>query len=346
MLILLMRNHKGEFMKTYTVAVLGASGAVGKAMIQALEERNFPLKRLVLLASERSVGKRILFKGKEVFIQKTDEHSFDDCDIVLGAVGNDLSKKYAPFIKKAHALFIDNSSAFRLEDDVPLVVPEINGTDILHHQGIIANPNCSTIIGCIAIYALHQLSSIQSMIVSTYQAVSGAGIKGMYEYEKQLEDLTQNKEINTDVFPYQIVSNVIPQIGEFNENGYTGEEMKMQNEGRKILHAPQLNVNCTCVRVPVLRSHSLSMTLYFEKEITVGEVREALRSAQGCRLIDEPFYPMPLDCSNQDLIYVGRIRRDLTSSKGITLWCCGDQIRKGAAVNAIQICEKYIELEV
>ena len=333
-------------MKTYTVAILGASGAVGEAMISALEERNFPIKKLILLASEKSAGRKILFKGKKLTIQKTDEHSFDGCDIVLGAVENDLSKKYAPFIKKAHALFIDNSSAFRLDENVPLVVPEVNGKDVLQHHGIIANPNCSTIIGCMAVYALHQLSVIQSMIVSTYQAVSGAGIKGMHEYEKQLSDLAQNKEINIDVFPYQIVSNLIPQIGDFNEDGYTSEEMKMQNESRRILHAPQLKVNCTCVRVPVLRSHSLSMTLHFEKEISLQQAKDAIESAKGCRLIDEPLYPMPLDTSNQDLVYVGRIRKDLTSSKGITLWCCGDQIRKGAAVNAIQICEKCIELGV
>lgn len=336
-------------MKKYTVGILGATGAVGQAMLLGLEERNFPLKEVRLFASERSAGKTMLFQGKPITIEKTCETCFKGCDIVLGAVENELSKKYAPFIKEANAIYIDNSSAFRLNDDVPLVVPEINGLDILNHHGIIANPNCSTIIGCIAVYAIHKVSAIQSMIVSTYQAVSGAGINGMNEYEKQLHALSNNNPIEIHYFPYQIASNLIPQIGNFDNNGYTSEEMKMQNEGRKILHAPHLLVNCTCVRVPVLRSHSLSMTLNLENQISVDEVIHLIQKAKGCKLVDDPTnqkYPMPLDTSNQDNVYVGRIRKDICNEKGISLWCCGDQIRKGAAINAIQIAEKCIELNV
>ena len=336
-------------MKEYTIAILGATGAVGRAMLLGLEERNFPVKELRLLASQNSAGKKILFKGKEVEIQKTDENSFGGCDIVLGAVENDLSEKYAPFIKQANALYIDNSSAFRLNKDVPLVVPEVNGDDVLSQHGIIANPNCSTIIGCMAVYAIHQVNPIDSMCVSTYQAVSGAGIKGMQEYENQLLALAENKPCTVKAFPYQIVSNLIPQIGSFNENAYTSEEMKMQNEGRKILHAPDLLVNCTCVRVPVLRSHSLSMTLQLKEKMSVDKVKDIIKNTRGCLLMDDPLhakYPMPLDASDQDLVYVGRIRQDLCHHNGITLWCCGDQIRKGAAINAIQIAEKCVELGV
>lgn len=331
-------------MKKYKIAILGATGAVGQAMLSALEERNFPVEEIRLLASKRSAGKEMMFKGKKLVIEETTHNSFDGCELVFGAVENDLSMKYAPSIQKANALFIDNSSAFRLDENVPLVVPEINGDDILNHHGIIANPNCSTIIGCMAIYGIHQMNPIQYMNVSTYQAVSGAGINGMNEYENQLHAIVNHEEIKTNTFPYQIASNVIPQIGGFNEDGYTSEEMKLQNEGRKILHAPQLNVTCTCVRVPVLRSHSLSMTLQCEKPIEISIIKDILNNTKGCKFIDDPLYPMPLDTSNQDLVYVGRIRKDLCHPNGITLWCCGDQIRKGAAVNAIQIAEKWIEL--
>lgn len=336
-------------MKKYIVGILGATGAVGQEMLKGLEERNFPVEEVRLFASARSAGKVMKFKGEDIIIQETTPTCFRGCDIVLGAVENELSIQYAPYIKEANALYIDNSSAFRLDENVPLVVPEVNGEDVLHHHGIIANPNCSTIIGCVAVYAIHQVNPIQSMVVSTYQAVSGAGINGMREYENQLIALANQQPLSVQYFPYQIASNLIPQIGGFNENGYTSEEMKMQNEGRRILHSPDLLVNCTCVRVPVLRSHSLSMTLNLEKEMDCKEVASLIQQAKGCKLVDEPnhqIYPMPLDTSNQDLVYVGRIRKDLCNPKGMTLWCCGDQIRKGAAINAIQIAEKCLELHL
>lgn len=336
-------------MKKYVVGILGATGAVGQAMLEGLEERNFPISELKLFASARSAGKKVLFKGNEITIQEACDSCFDGCDIVLGAAENDIAKKFAPAIKNANAVFIDNSSAFRLFDDVPLVVPEVNGEDVVNHNGIISNPNCSTIIGCVAVNAIHKVNPIQSMIVSTYQAVSGAGVGGMNEYESQLRQIANNEDVQVNFFPYQIASNLIPQIGGFNELGYTSEEMKLQNEGRKILHSPDLLVNCTCIRVPVLRSHSLSMTLNLENEMDCNTVKKCIESAKGCKLVDDPtnkVYPMPLDTSNQDLVYVGRIRKDLCNPKGITLWCCGDQIRKGAAINAIQIAEKCIELNV
>ena len=336
-------------MKKYVVGILGATGAVGQAMLEGLEERNFPISEVKLFASARSAGKKVNFMGQELTIQEACDSCFQGCDIVLGAAENDIAKKFAPAIKKANAIFIDNSSAFRLFDDVPLVVPEVNGEDVLKHQGIISNPNCSTIIGCVAVNAIHKENPIQSMIVSTYQAVSGAGVGGMNEYESQLKQIANNEEVQVNFFPYQIASNLIPQIGGFNELGYTSEEMKLQNEGRKILHAPNLLVNCTCIRVPVLRSHSLSMTLNLENEMDCEQVKTCIENAKGCKLVDNPankVYPMPLDTSNQDLVYVGRIRKDLCNPKGITLWCCGDQIRKGAAINAIQIAEKCIEYNV
>lgn len=336
-------------MKKYTIAILGATGAVGQEMLSALQQCNFPLAQIRLLASKKSAGKTMRFNEKEIVLEEANEHSFDGCDLVLGAVENEVSKYFAPFIKQAGALYIDNSSAFRLESDVPLVVPEVNGEDVVQHHGIIANPNCSTIIGCVAVYAIHQLSPIKSMCVSTYQAVSGAGINGMREYEEQLKNAAENKPCVPHTFPYPIVSNLIPQIGSFNENGYTSEEMKMQNEGRRILHAPNLFVNCTCVRVPILRSHSLSMTLQLSEPLDIECVKTAVAQAKGCRLVDDPThskYPMPLDTSNQDLVFVGRIRQDLCHENGLTLWCCGDQIRKGAAVNAVQIAQKCIELGV
>lgn len=336
-------------MKYYTIAILGATGAVGQAFIEGLAERNFPVKELRLLASSRSVGKTYLFKDQPIEVQLACEEAFEGCDIVLGAVENDLSEHFAPMIKKANALYIDNSSAFRLMQEVPLVVPEVNGEDVLNHQGIIANPNCSTIIAMVAVSAIHKLSPIQSMIASTYQAVSGAGVQGMVELEDQIQDYVNNKPLTNKAFAYQIAFNLIPQIGGFDEIGYTSEEMKMQNEGRRLLHNDSLLVNCTCVRVPVMRSHSISITLQTSKPLEIETVKQAIQNHQGCLLVDNPDqqqYPMPLISSNQDLVHVGRIRKDLTQPNGISLWCCGDQIRKGAAINALQIAEKCIELKV
>lgn len=333
-------------MKKYNIGILGATGAVGREMIKVLEERNFPVGELRLLASERSVGKKIAFCGKEIAVALADFGAFEGLDFVLGASANAVAKKFAPDIVKSGAVFIDNSSAFRMDENVPLVVPEINPEDAKKNNGIISNPNCSTIITLVAVNAINKLSKIKAMVASTYQATSGAGAGGPVELMEQTKAIINGGEIKAEVFQYQIAENVIPHIGSFLENGYTTEEMKMQNEGRKIMHLPDLKVTCTCVRVPVVRSHSISVTVVTEKKLEIDEVKRAIASENGCRLYDDTeknVYPMPLVTSDQDLVYVGRIRRDLINENGITLWCCGDQVRKGAATNAIQIAESLIK---
>ncbi len=333
-------------MKTYNIAILGATGEVGRQMLQVMEERNFPVGELRLLASARSVGKKMTFAGREYTVAEANENAFAGMDIVLGAASSDLAKQFAPAIVAAGAVFVDNSSAFRMRDDVPLVVPEINPEDALAHKGIISNPNCSTIITLIAVKGINRLSTIRRMVASTYQAVSGAGAGGPRELAAQQKALSKGAAVECEVFPYQIAENLIPQIGGFLADGYTAEEMKMQNEGRKILHNPDLLVTCTCVRVPVVRSHSISVSVYTDDELTPEAVREALKNEDGCVLSDDPAtktYPMPLVTSDQDLVHIGRIRRDLAFPKGISLWCCGDQVRKGAATNAVQIAELLIE---
>ena len=335
-------------MKKYNVAILGATGAVGQEMIKILEEKNFPINELKLLASSRSAGKKVIFMGKEIIIEEAKKDSFIGMDIVLGATENNIATELLPHAVKAGALVIDNSSAYRLDNDVPLVIPEVNPEDILKNKGIIANPNCATIIGLVAVNKLHKYAHINSMIISTYQAVSGAGNPGITELKEQINQISNDEPTTPKAFPYQIAFNLIPQIGEFDENGYSSEEMKMQNEGRKILHSDDLKVTCTCIRIPVFRSHSESITLSFKKEIDVKKAKELLMETEGVKLVDDPLnqiYPMPLDTTNQDLVYVGRIRKDLSrdDNKSLTLWCCGDQVRKGAATNAVQIAIKYIE---
>ena len=333
-------------MKLYTVAVLGATGAVGQEMMNILQERNFPVGKLIPLASARSAGKTLMFKGEEVTIQEAREEAFEGVDIVLGAAENDIAKKFAPAIVKAGAVFVDNSSAFRLDPNVPLIVPEVNPEDAKNHKGIISNPNCSTIITVTAVNALNSITPIKSMVASTYQAVSGAGVAGMAELEKQIADLLEGKPAEVKTFAYQIAYNLIPQIGGEQEDGYTSEEMKLHYEGRKIMHLPEMNVSCTCVRVPVMRSHSISVKLHFDKPVSVEEAREVLAKAPGVKLVDDlnnKRYPMPLETSGQDIVYVGRIRPDITDPNGLCLWCCGDQVRKGAATNAVQIAELLVK---
>ena len=333
-------------MKTYTVAVLGATGAVGQEMIKILEERNFPVGQLVPLASARSAGKTLTFRGEEVTIREANETAFAGVDIVLGAAENDIAEQMAPHIVAAGAVFVDNSSAFRLNPDVPLVVPEINPEDAKKHKGIISNPNCSTIITATAVNALNTIAPIKSMVASTYQAVSGAGAGGPIELMAEVEALSKGESYQPKVFSHQIAYNLIPQIGGEQEAGYTSEEMKLQYEGRKIMHLPELAVSCTCIRVPVIRSHSISVQLHFDTPVSVAQAREVIAKAPGCKLVDDlnnKQYPMPLDTTNQDLVFVGRIRPDLTDPNGLCLWCCGDQVRKGAATNAIQIAELLIE---
>ena len=333
-------------MKLYTVAVLGATGAVGQEMIKILQERNFPVGKLIPLASKRSAGKTLQFRGEEVTIQEACNEAFAGVDIVLGAAENDIAKKFAPAIVAAGAVFVDNSSAFRMDPEVPLVIPEVNPEDVAWHKGIISNPNCSTIITLTAVNALNKLSPIRTMTASTYQAVSGAGAGGPIELMNEVEALRNGETYEPKVFSHQIAYNLIPQIGGESLAGYTSEEMKMQNEGRKIMHLPQLKVSCTCVRVPVVRSHSISVSVHFDIPVSAQQVRDVIASAPGCKLVDDlskKMYPMPLDTSDQDIVFVGRIRPDLTDECGICLWCCGDQVRKGAATNAIQIAELLVK---
>ena len=333
-------------MNTYTVAILGATGAVGQEMIKVLAERNFPVGKLIPLASARSAGQKLTFKGEEVTIQEACDEAFEGVDIVLGAAENDIAKRFAPAIVKAGAVFVDNSSAFRMDPEVPLIVPEVNPEDAKNHKGILSNPNCSTIITVTAVNALNSIAPIQAMTASTYQAVSGAGAGGPIELMAEVEALREGKTYEPKVFSHQIAYNLIPQIGGEAFEGYTSEEMKMQNEGRKIMHLPGLNVSCTCIRVPVVRSHSISVTCVFDRPVTVEQAREVIAKAPGCKLVDDlaaKQYPMPLDTSDQDLVFVGRIRPDLTNACGICLWCCGDQVRKGAATNCIQIAELLVK---
>ncbi len=333
-------------MNQVTVAILGATGAVGQEMMKILAQRNFPVGKLKLLASRRSVGKTYEFKGQTIAVEEACDEAFAGVDIVLGAAENDIAKRFAPAIVAAGAVFVDNSSAFRLDENVPLIVPEVNAADAKNHQGIISNPNCSTIITVTAVNALNAIAPIKAMTASTYQAVSGAGAGGPIELMEEVDALSRGEAVEPKVFTHQIAYNLIPQIGGPQFEGYTSEEMKLQNEGRKIMHLPELKVSCTCVRVPVVRSHSISVSLHFDKSVSVEEASAAIAKAPGCLLVDDlanHIYPMPLETSNQDLVYVGRIRPDLTDDNGLCLWCCGDQVRKGAATNAVQIAELLLK---
>ena len=327
------------------VAVLGATGAVGVEMIKILEERAFPVEKLRLLASKEGRGTK--WRGRDVPIEKVDPLSFDGIHIALFAVEGDVSKEWAPIAVSSGAVVIDNSSAFRMAPDVPLVVPEVNGEDIAQHKGIIANPNCSTIIALVPLAPLHRAAGLSRLVASTYQAVSGAGKAGLEELVRQVRDYTENKNTQVSAFPYPIAFNVIPHIDAFAEGDYTKEELKMRNESRKILHIPDLRVSCTCVRVPVLRSHSESLTVETERPLSPDEARAILEKAPGVKVVDSPSnkaYPMPLFTSGQDLIHVGRVRRDESLEEGrngLVLWVSGDQLRKGAATNAVQIAERF-----
>ena len=324
------------------IGILGATGAVGRQMLDCLIEQEIPVDDLVLLASKKSAGQIIRFKDKDYEVKEVNHDSFKGLDVVLGASSNEVAKQYKDDIVKAGAVFIDNSSAFRMDDDVPLIVPEINGNDVKKHKGVISNPNCSTIITLMAINAINKLSKVKVMIASTYQAVSGAGKGGIDELNNEINDIGYKPS----VFPYTIAYNCIPCIGSLKDNLYTSEEIKMENEGKKILHNDDLRVTCTCVRVPVLRSHCISVSLKCERALSVTEVREALSKEAGLILYDDVLdnkYPMPLVTSNQDKVYVGRIREDRVLEGGISLFCSGDQIRKGAASNAVQIIKCLYE---
>src|SRR5882757_8531862 len=332
--------------KTPHVAVVGATGAVGVEMIKVLEKRNFPVGKLTLLASARSVGKTLKFKGQDITITELTKDSFAGIDIALFSAGGSISKEFAPIAAKAGCVVVDNSSAFRMDENVPLVVPEINAADIKKHQGIIANPNCTTAITLMALYPLHQAFGVKRIFASSYQAVSGTGAKAIEELKRQVGQVVSGQPVTKEVYPHQIAFNVIPHVDSFLPAGYTKEEMKMENEGRKIMHHAGFRASVTCVRVPVYRSHSVAVSAEFEKPISVEAARAVLKNAPGLDLIDEPEnkkYPMPLFTSEQYNCQVGRLRLDCAMDNGLCFWVSGDQLLKGAALNAVQIAEELLK---
>jgi aspartate-semialdehyde dehydrogenase len=330
----------------FHVAIVGATGAVGAELIQLLEQREFPLRGLKLLASPKSEGKVLKFKGEEIPVEALSKDSFKSVDIALFSAGAGTSRQYAHHAVSAGAVVIDNSSAFRMEPDVPLVVPEINPTDIQKHQGIIANPNCTTIISVMALYPLHKVFQVKRVIAASYQAVSGAGTKAIQELLRQTKSFFSGEPVIPEVFPHTIAFNVLPQVDVFLEDGYTKEEVKFVNESRKIMHHPTLRASITCVRVPVFRAHSIALHADFEQPVSVERARDVLAKFQGLELVDDPGskrYPMPLLVAGKNNCQVGRIRADSALDNGLAFWVCGDQLLKGAALNALQIAERLLE---
>ncbi|MST94236.1 MAG: aspartate-semialdehyde dehydrogenase [Pedosphaera sp.] len=328
------------------VAVVGATGAVGLEMIKTLEKRNFPASQLTLLASARSVGKKLKFRGQDIAVTELTKDSFAGIDIALFSAGGGISKEFAPLAARAGCVVVDNSSAFRMDDSVPLVVPEINAADVRKHQGIIANPNCTTAITLMALFPLHQAFGVKRIFASSYQAVSGTGAKAIEELERQVGEVVAGQPVTKEVYPHQIAFNVLPQVDSFLPSGYTKEEMKLENEGRKIMHHPSFRASVTCVRVPVYRSHSIAVSAEFEMPVTVAAAWAVLKKAPGLDLVDEPenrSYPMPLFTSERDNCAVGRIRMDCALENGLCFWVCGDQLLKGAALNAVQIAEELLK---
>ena len=335
--------------KSYNVAIAGATGAVGIEMMETLEKRNFPVKNIKLLASARSVGKTLTFKGEKIAVEELTKNSFKDVDFALFSAGAAQSKEFRQATVESGAVMIDNSSAFRMEDAVPLVVPEVNPEDAFKHKGVIANPNCSTIIMLVAVYPLHKAKNLRRLVAATYQATSGAGAMAMQEMiDQTAQVLGGDEKVTPKSFAHRIAFNLIPHIDVFQENGYTKEELKMLNESKKIMHHPNLKVSCTCVRVPVKRAHSEALNLEFENEITPEEARAILSKAPGLQLRDNPqekVYPMPIDASGMYDILVGRIRQDISrdDKRGLDIFVSGDQLLKGAALNAVQIAELLIK---
>ena len=339
-------------MKKYNVAILGATGAVGQEFLNLIEGRNFPFADLKMLASKRSAGKKIQFMGKEYTVEEATVDSFKDVDIALFA-GGSASKEFAPAAVKAGAVVIDNSSTFRMDPEVPLVVPEVNPEAIAQHKGIIANPNCSTIIMVMALKPLYDIAKIKRVVVSTYQAVSGGGKEAMAELEQQVADIVAGKPVTANILPgaalkkhYQIAFNLLPQIDVFKENLYTKEEMKMIDETKKIMSDNDMRITATTIRVPVYRSHAESVNVEFADEVSVEAARKALEAFPGVEVVDNPdeqLYPQPLETSGKNDVAVGRLRKDYSIDHGLNMWVCGDQIRKGAALNALQIAEYMIE---
>lgn len=332
--------------KSYRVAILGATGAVGAELLSLLESRNFPVADLKLLASPRSSGKTAVFRGESIPIEVVSASSFQDVDIVLASAGSEQSKIWAPIAVKAGCVVIDNSSAFRQDPQVPLVVPEVNRHTLRDHQGIIANPNCTTILMSVVVYPLHRVIPIHRLVIATYQSASGAGARAMAELENQARDILAGKAPTTEVFNYPLAFNLFLHNSPLNDRGYCGEEMKMINETRKIFASPELRLTATCVRVPVLRAHSEAVNIEFHAPFPVKTAIEVLKQAPGVTIVQDfeaNYFPMPIDASGKDNVLVGRIRADLSHPNALELWLCGDQIRKGAALNAIQIAESMIE---
>ncbi len=332
--------------QAYRVAILGATGAVGTELLELLEERDFPLTELKLLASERSAGKKLPFKGENLLVEAVSEATLENVDLVLASAGGSISKVWAPKAVEKGAVVVDNSSAFRMNPEVPLIVPEVNPEAVVNHKGIIANPNCTTILMAVGIFPLHKVKPIKRIVVATYQSASGAGAKAMEEVKNQSLDILEGKEPVAKVFPYPLAFNLFPHNSPLNSAGYCEEEMKMVNETRKIFNNQDIRITATCVRVPVLRAHSEAINLEFETPFNIEEAREILSKSKGVKLIEDwqaNYFPMPSEATGKDDVLVGRIRQDISHESGLELWLCGDQIRKGAALNAVQIAELLVE---
>jgi aspartate-semialdehyde dehydrogenase len=329
-------------MKDYHIAIVGATGAVGAELLRVLERRNFPVASLRGIGSARSAGNSVRFRDESIVVEKLNDRSFDKIDIAFFSAGGDISRKFVPVARQAGAIVIDNSSVFRMEPDVPLVIPEINAEDAQRHHGLIANPNCTTAVALMAIYPLHRSFGVRRVFAASYQAVSGSGARAINELKEQVAAAAQDRQLTAQVYPHPIAFNLLPHVDSFLESGYTKEEMKMQNEGRKIMHLPEFRASVTCVRVPVYRAHSVAVNAEFERPISIQRAREVLAKAPGLELVDEPQrnrYPMPVSVAEKDNCQVGRLRVDCAFENGLSFWVSGDQLLKGAALNAVQIAE-------
>jgi len=329
-------------MKGYHIAVVGATGAVGAELLGVIERRNFSVASLRAIGSARSAGKSVRFHNDSIPVEELTDRSFDKVDVAFFSAGGEVSRKHVPIACQADAIVIDNSSVFRMEPHVPLVIPEINAEDVRGHRGLLANPNCTAAIALMAIYPLHRVFAVRRVFAASYQAVSGSGARAINELRQQVEDASQNREMRSQIYPHPIAFNVLPHVDSFLENGYTKEEMKFQNEGRKIMHLPDFRASLTCVRVPVYRAHSVAVSAEFERPVSVEQAREVLAKAPGVELVDEPQsnrYPMPLSVAEKDNCQVGRVRLDCAFENGLSFWVSGDQLLKGAALNAVQIAE-------
>jgi len=339
-------NQAGDrirlLMKGYHIAVVGATGAVGAELLGVIERRNFSVASLRAIGSARSAGKSVRFHNDSIQVEELTDRSFNKIDVAFFSAGGEISRKYVPIACHADAIAIDNSSVFRMEPHVPLVIPEINAEDVRGHRGLIANPNCTAALALMAIYPLHRVFTVRRVFAASYQAVSGSGARAINELRQQVEDTSQNREMRSQIYPHPIAFNVLPHVDSFLENGYTKEEMKFQNEGRKIMHLPEFRASLTCVRVPVYRAHSVAVSAEFERPVPVEQAREVLAKAPGIELVDEPQsnrYPMPLSVAEKDNCQVGRMRMDCAFENGLSFWVSGDQLLKGAALNAVQIAE-------